>query len=156
MLLMGEGCCPNYARMYSSAGDIFSPWAGATSTYGAAISVDNTGQHVLIASSLFDANLSLVADYDPPHFDLAYDRVNSTTPTVISAAGDIAYMSIRTPHTTSFVSRTEGCSRRFSCRRPRRGFFCRWRRNAPVDRRKARRCHFPALTSCDACDIPPR
>jgi hypothetical protein len=98
VLLQGNGCCPNYATMYSSAADNFSAWGGTTSTYGASISVDNTGQHVLIASSLFDANLSLVRDYDPPHYNLAHDYVNGTTPTVISAAGDVAYMSIGTAY----------------------------------------------------------
>jgi hypothetical protein len=98
VLFQGNGCCPNYATMYGSARDAFGAWQGTTDTYDPSISVDNTGEHVLIASSVFDANLSLIRVYDPPHFDLAHDRVNTTTPTVIAPAGDVAYISIGTAY----------------------------------------------------------
>lgn len=98
LTLFMDGCCPNYGMMYSSSSDVFGGWTGTTDTQGAAISMDDTGGHVLIASSLFDGNLSPVRVYDPPHFDLAHDRFNATTPTVIAPTGDIAYISIGTAY----------------------------------------------------------
>lgn len=98
VVFMGGGCCPNYALMYGSSADAFAGWKGTTDTYYPSISLDRTGEHVLIASSLFDASLSPLMVFDPPHFDLAHDRVNSTTPTVVSPDGDVAYISIGTAY----------------------------------------------------------
>lgn len=98
VLFMGGGCCPNYALMYGSATDAFASWKGTTDTAEPAISLDNTGEHILISSSLFDAALKPVAVYQPPHFDLAHGGYNDPMATVIAPTGDVAYISVNTAY----------------------------------------------------------
>ena len=59
-------CCPQPGSLYDPATDQFSADHGTISHFGGGVSMDATGSRFLISSSLFDADLSPVREYQVP------------------------------------------------------------------------------------------
>ena len=88
-------CTANVGQIYDAVSDTFGPRVYTTQTHGASVSLDRSGERVLIASSLFDRNLDFLRTFAPPGFDLGFKRMHSTTPTAIAPSGDLVYVSIK-------------------------------------------------------------
>lgn len=77
-------CCPQPGSLYDAAADQFSADQGTISHFGGGFSSDSTGSRFLISSSLFDADLSPVREYQVP------ERFFGTS--VISPNGAYGYL----------------------------------------------------------------